>query len=205
VKKISAKIVSRAFLYIRNLDKLLQEKKEFVSSAELASMTGVTDVQIRKDISHFAKAGKPRVGYRISELKRILEHFVHQNVVHAVLFGVGNLGSAILKYPGFHQEKVQIVAAFDRDRRKIGQVLNGVRVYAVENAAQLISKSHAEIGIIAVPKEFSQQAADTLVAAGLRGIINFSPTTVNVPPKVTVRNIDLAIEFLSLFCDIRRP
>lgn len=204
MKKISQKTITRALLYTRTLEQLLQNREELVSSRKLADLTGLTDVQVRKDISFFGRVGKPRIGYRTAELKETLEEFVSQNVLHVALFGAGNLGSAILRYPGFYQEKVKLVAAFDTDKKKIGQTIHGVRIYPPEQAPRVVRKTHADIGIIAVPKEVSQTVADLMVRSGLRGIVNFSPTTVSVPPSVVVKNIDLAIEFLSLFCGIGR-
>jgi len=202
MKKFPQKTITRAFVYIRTLEKLIKENQEFISSQKLAKITGLTDVQIRKDISNFGKVGKPRIGYQTRELKKILENYVMQNIVHAVLFGVGNLGSAILKYPGFHQEKVKIVAAFDNDKKKIGKSINGICIYAIEEAKRIIRKCHAEIGIIAVPSEHSQQIANMIVASGLKGIVNFSPTSIDVPSHVQVKDIDLTIEFLSLFSSL---
>ncbi|MCP4650797.1 MAG: redox-sensing transcriptional repressor Rex [PVC group bacterium] len=203
MKKFSQKTISRSFLYIRTLEQLIRAGETLVSSKKLADITGLTDVQIRKDISNFGKVGRPRIGYKITELKKILEDFVLQHIVHVSLFGVGNLGSAILKYPGFHQEKVEIVAAFEKDKRKIGKKINGVSIYSVEDAPRVVSKMHTEIGIIAVPEEYAQQVADIIVACGLHGIINFSPVSINVPKDVSVKNIDLAIEFLSLYCEMQ--
>ncbi len=176
-----------------------------VSSKQLAEITGLSDVKIRKDISNFKKIGKPRVGYRTVDLKRTLQNYLLQNnTVHLALFGVGNLGSAILKYPGFHQSKVRLVAAFDVSKRKIGNVIQGVRIYPVERAPEIIKRSHADIGIIAVPKEQAQEVADYMVLSGLHRIINFAPCPVSVPAKVQVRNFDFTIEFLSLFCDAQK-
>lgn len=203
MKKFPQRTISRALIYIRTLAKLLESEKEVVSSQELSLITGLSDVQIRKDISNFGKVGKPRIGYRTAELKQVLENYILQNIVHAVLFGVGNLGSALLKYPGFHQDKVKLVAAFDTDKKKIGRNINDIKVYSLEDAEKVISKLHVEIGIIAVPVEYSQKVADIIVKSGLKGIVNFTPTTVTVPKTVIVKNIDLTIEFLSLFCDIQ--
>ncbi|MDD4956345.1 MAG: redox-sensing transcriptional repressor Rex [Candidatus Omnitrophica bacterium] len=202
MKKVPKNTINRSFLYIRTLEKLIAAGRDQVSSGQIAELTGLTDVQIRKDISNFGKVGKPRVGYSTKELKKILEEFISYNVAHVVLFGVGNLGSAILKYPGFHQDKIKLVAAFDRDSRKVGREINGVKIYSVDKAMEVIPRNHADIGIIAVPEEHSQAIADIMVSSGLKGIVNFSPTTVSVPGKVKIRNIDLAIEFLSLFCQL---
>lgn len=201
-KKFPQKTIPRALLYIRTLENLIKEGQKYVSSRELAEITGLTDVQIRKDISNFKPAGKPRVGYETARLKKILEEFVLQNTVHVSLFGVGNLGTAILKYPEFHTEKITLVNAFDLDPKKIGKTIERVKIYSVNDAPRVVPKSHAEIGIIAAPVDRAQDIANTIVACGLKGIINFAPTSVFVPKEVKIKNIDLSIEFLSLFCDI---
>jgi len=186
------------------LDDLNKEGRIHISSKQMAQILGSTDVKIRKDISNFAPVGKPRVGYKIAELKGLLEEFVQKSTVHAVLFGVGNLGTAILKYPEFQSNKIRLVSAFDIDPKKIGKTLCGIRVYAYGDAKKLIPKSHAEIGIIASPKEQGQDIADLMVRCGLKGIMNFAPTTISVPPHVLLKNVDLSIELMSLFCDVQQ-
>ncbi len=204
MKKISDKTITRALLYIRTLDKLTREGRESVSSGDLAGITGLTDVQIRKDISNFGKVGTPRIGYDVIELKRILENLVlRKKTVQVVLFGTGNLGTAILKYPAFGKQRIAIVAAFEKDKRKIGKRVNGVRVYPVSQAREIIKKKDVSIGIIAVPPEHGQEVADLIVRSGLKGIVNFAPVSLNVPKNMQVRDIDLAIEFMSLFCQTR--
>jgi len=205
MKNIPRKTVERALLYIRTLKRLIKAKRSHVSSKELAQITGLTDVQIRKDISSFGKVGTPRIGYKTVGLKNILEDFILQrNTVHVVLFGVGNLGSAILRYPEFQKDRIKIVAAFDKDEAKIGKKINGIPVFAIADAPGIIKKRRAVIGVIAVPREAAQDIADTLATSGLKGIINFAPTSINVPAGIPVRDIDFTIEFLSLYCGILR-
>ncbi|MDP8262969.1 MAG: redox-sensing transcriptional repressor Rex [Candidatus Ancaeobacter aquaticus] len=203
MKTISKKTIERVLLYLRTLEGLIKEKRYLVSSKQLAQIIGLTDAQIRKDISSFGKVvGTPGIGYKTKELKKTLEKFVlQQNVVHIVLFGVGNLGTAIMKYPGFQGKKIKIVAAFDKTKSKIGKKMHGVSIYPVIRAPEIIAKTHADIGVIAVPKEYSQEVADVMVLSGLRGIVNFSPISISVPQNVKVKDIDLSIEFLSLFCN----
>jgi redox-sensing transcriptional repressor len=202
--KISQKTVGRALRYIRALENLMKQKRRLVSSKELAAFTGVTDVQIRKDISNFGKVGRPRIGYRTAELRNVLQEFVLQDeTLRIALFGVGNLGMAILKYPGFLKDRIKVVAAFDVDESKIGNKMGHLTVFPFERAPQVIRKTKANIGIIAVPRECSQDVADLMVLAGLRGIVNFSPASVSVPANVAVKDIDLTIEFLTLFCEIQ--
>lgn len=202
MKKLPRKIITRVLLYIRTLEGLLKEKRFLVSSRQLAEITGLSDVKIRKDISNFRKVGKPRIGYKTADLKKTLENYLLQNnVVHLALFGVGNLGEAFLRYPGFRREKVKLVAAFDVAPRKVGKKIHGIRIYPVERAPEIIKRGHVDIGIIAVPKEHAQEVADYMVLSGLHRIVNFAPCSISVPAKVQVRNMDFTIEFLSLFCD----
>ncbi len=202
MKRFPQRTIIRAFIYLRALDALIEDGRVYVSSGELATITSLTDVQIRKDISAFGKVGKPRVGYDTRRLKQLLEEFVVQNVVHVVLFGVGNLGSAILRYPGFQEDKIKIVAAFDSDPEKGDKAINGISIYPLDKAKMIIQKKHVEIGVIAVPKQASQQIADLLVSCGVECVVNFSPTNISVPKGTFVKNIDLAVEFLALFCDM---
>ena len=202
MKKLPRKIITRVLLYIRTLEGLIKEKRFLVSSRQLAEITGLSDVKIRKDISNFKRVGKPRIGYNTADLKRTLEDYLLQShVVRLVLFGVGNLGSAILRYPGYHRDKVKLVAAFDVSDKKVGKKIDGIRIYPVERAPEIIKRCHADIGIIAVPKEHCQEVADYMVLSGLTRIVNFAPSSISVPAKVQVRNMDFTIEFLSLFCD----
>jgi len=204
MKKLSPKTISRALIYIRTLEGLIKDRRYLISSGELARMTGLSDVKIRKDISSFGKVGTPRIGYKTVELKKILEDFVLQDeTVHIVLFGVGNLGRAILRYPRFYGDKIRLVAAFDNNRKKIGEKVNGVTIFSVDRAPEVIKKTHADIGIIAVTKDHSQEVADLMVLSGLKGIVNFSPTSISVPKSVLVKDMDFSIEFLALFCDAR--
>lgn len=201
--KISRKTIARALRYIRALESLIKQKRHLVSSRQLAGMIGLTDVQIRKDISNFGRVGIPRIGYDTRELKSVLEEFILQRRTVAIaLFGAGNLGTAILRYPGFRRGKIRLVAAFDASEAKVGKKIGGVRVYPLQRAPEIIRKRHVDIGVIAVPQDQSQSVADLMVLTGLRGIVNFSPASVSVPANVIVKDIDLTIEFLSLFCDI---
>lgn len=205
MKSIPHRTVDRALIYIRTLEGLIKEERRFISSKDLARITGISDVQIRKDISNFGRVGTPRVGYKTAELNKTLKNFVLQDdVIHVALFGVGYLGTAMLRYPAFYKDKIKIVAAFEKNKGKIGKEINGVMIYSVEHAPKIIKKTHADLGIIAVPAANSQKVADVMVLSGLRGIVNFAPASINVPEKVAVKNIDFTIELLSLFCNSRR-
>ncbi|MDD5613605.1 MAG: redox-sensing transcriptional repressor Rex [Candidatus Omnitrophica bacterium] len=202
MEKLPHNTIARVFLYIRALEDLARKKHSNISSRQLAELTDSSDVQVRKDISNFGKIGTPGIGYSTIELKDRLENFVLKDrVVRAVLFGVGNLGTAVLKYPAFYKDRLKIVAAFDSSEHKIGKVINNIEVFPVQRAAEVIESTAADIAIIAVPQEAAQSVADIVVASGLIGIVNFAPATIGVPEGIFVKNIDFTIEFLSLYCD----
>jgi len=204
MKHIPQRTIDRVLIYIRTLEHLIKEKRHLISSGELSRITGISDVQIRKDVSRFGRVGTPRIGYEIEELNRTFKDYLLQkDTVKVVLFGVGNLGTAILKYPGFLKNRINIVAAFEKNSAKINKNINGVKVYSVDKAPRIIKRIKADLGIIAVPENASQEVADIMVLSGLKGIVNFSPTSISFPKNVTVKDIDFSLEFLSLLCNIQ--
>jgi len=204
MKHIPQRTIDRVLIYIRTLEHLIKEKRHLISSGELSRITGISDVQIRKDVSRFGRVGTPRIGYEIEELNRTFKDYLLQkDTVKVVLFGVGNLGTAILKYPGFLKNRINIVAAFEKNSAKVNKNINGVKVYSVDKAPRIIKRIKADLGIIAVPENASQEVADIMVLSGLKGIVNFSPTSISFPKNVTVKDIDFSLEFLSLLCNIQ--
>jgi len=177
---------------------LSQEGMESVSSKDLAGMLGVNPWQIRKDFSYFGDFGTPGVGYKLSHLIRRINKILHLDIGHrAALVGVGNLGSALLAFPGFRTYGFEITAAFDIDKRKIGRRKAGVLVEDVARLADLDARG-IYLGIIAVPEGASQDMADRLVGAGVRAILNFSPRYITVPKRVKVITIDIAMDLARL-------
>ncbi len=168
------------------------------SSKELAELLGMNSWQIRKDFSYFGAFGKPGQGYVIESLEKEINKILRLDVSHKVaLIGVGNLGSAVLAYPGFKLYGFDIVAAFDSDKKQIGTKISGV---VVEDVAKLkdLKKRKINTAIIAVPRAPAQDIADILVEAGIKGILNFSPVHLQVPKKVKVFTIDIAMDLARL-------
>ena len=161
-------------------------------------MLGVNHWQIRKDFSYFGDFGTPGVGYELHKLKKQIKKILKLDKPHkTVLIGIGNLGSAVLAYPGFNEYSFNIVAAFDSDPKKVGKKISGI---TIENVSKLpsLSKRGITTAIIAVPEDAAQQTADGLVEAGVKGILNFSPRHIAVPKKVKVISIDIAMDLARL-------
>lgn len=196
--KIPDETIRRLPLYLRGLLSLLEEGQQSVSSRNLADFLGVNSWQIRKDFSYFGAFGTPGVGYNIEKLVKQVKKILKLDVVQkAALVGVGNLGLAVLAYPGFRIYDFNIAAAFDTDPKKIGRKINNIRIEDASNLRTL-KKRKISLAIIAVPRESAQQTADTLVKAGVRGILNFSPCHITVPKKVKVITIDIAMDLARL-------
>jgi len=171
---------------------LIKEGQLSISSEKLGEYVGVNSCQIRKDFSYFGDFGVRGVGYDIKklaiEIKGILKLNIHQK---AALVGAGNLGSAILSYPGFNLYGFDVAAVFDNSPQKIGKKINNIEVSDVSKIDKL-KKQNIKLGIIAVPRNAAQETADALVKAGITGILNFSPCYIMVPKKVKVITIDIA-------------
>jgi len=196
--KIPDETVRRLPVYLRGLMVSADQGHEHISSQLLADFVGVDAWQIRKDLSYFGDFGTPGVGYNIEKLARGIKKTLRLDVIRrAALVGVGDLGSALLAYPGFRLYGLDIVAAFDTDLNKIGTVVHGVEV---EDPAQIgaLRQRDISLAIVAVPRVAAQATVDRLVAAGVRGILNFAPSKVTAPKRVKIITLDIAMELARL-------
>ena len=192
-------VVLRLPLYVRALSQLEDSGEEVVSSQQLGSLLQMTPAQIRKDLSYFGRFGKQGRGYNVrflgEELKQILGL---DQKWPACLVGVGRLGQAIVNYPGFVPEGFNIVAAFDADPSQIGKSVGDVGVRPMEELGEAIESGEILIGIVAVPAPYAQGVIDQLVAAGVKGILNYAPVAPHVPMNVVLRNIDPLLSLQSM-------
>jgi redox-sensing transcriptional repressor len=192
-------VVARLSLYSRELQHLLQQGWETISSAQLGKRLGVTDAQVRKDLAYFGQFGYPGIGYRCEELVYRLREILGTTESWSVaLVGVGNLGHALLRYRGFEEQGFRVVAAFDTDPGKIGQVVGGVEVYGPDRLRTELEQAGIRIAILAVPAAQAQRVAQQLAEAGIVGILNFAPVTLVLPDEIAVAGVDLAIELEQL-------
>lgn len=192
-------VVSRLSLYLRELQRLVAAGHQTISSSQLGTLLGFSDAQVRKDLGFFGQFGYPGVGYRCDELIRAMRDILGTNHAWGVaMVGVGNLGNALLGYRGFGRQNFVIAAAFDADPSKVGQTIQGIRIQPLDELAATIRERGIRLGMIVVPAERAQEAADRLVAAGVEGIVNFAPVTLTLPPHVQNVGVDLAIELEQL-------
>jgi redox-sensing transcriptional repressor len=196
--RIPDETVRRLPLYLRGLMLSAGLGQEHISSQSLAEFVGVNAWQIRKDFSYFGDFGTRGVGYNIDKLARQIKRILRLDAIRqAALVGVGDLGSALLAYPGFRTYGLDIVAAFDVDPKKISRTVNGVEIEPMSEVGKLLDRGIG-LGIVAVPSAAAQSAVDKLVSAGVRGILNFASCRVDAPKRVKVITLDIAMELARL-------
>lgn len=193
-QRVPEETIKRLPRYLRALLFLQQQRAEYVPSHALAEYVRLNPPQIRKDLSYFGAFGLRGTGYNveglIKEIRQILKLDVKQRTV---LVGAGRLGSAIARFPGFHLYGFDITDIYDDSKKKAGKKIGKVEIKDAAYLARLKSKK-IKLAIIATPPDVAQQVADTLVKAGVTGILNLTSTYLIVPKKVRVSTVDLAME-----------
>lgn len=192
---LSRPTVSRLPGYLRALSALARAGTVRVSSAELARLTGVSPAVLRRDLAGLGQLGRRGVGYPVATLQQAISQvlgLVEDQPV--VLVGAGHLGSALAGYAGFEERGLRLCAVLDADPRLIGQRRGSVVVQSIDALEAAVTSSRARLAIMAVPTTAAQPTADRLVAAGVRGLLNFAPVDLKVPAGVSVRAVDLSTE-----------
>ena len=184
-------VVGRLPLYLRALTQMAANGKEITSSQELGERLGISSAQIRKDLSQFGEFGKQGTGYNIGyltdQLRRILKV---DRVWDVVLVGVGDLGRAIAHYGGFVDRGYRVVAVFDNDPAKIGTMIGPFTVADIARMPDQIRARGVAVAMLAVPQAAAQAVTETLVESGIRAILCYAPTSIQVPKDVHVQYID---------------
>lgn len=170
-----------------------------VSSGRIAQAVGVSDAQVRRDLAALGHLGQRGIGYDARDLAAAIRGALGINRTwRAVLIGVGNLARALLKYQGFRAQGFEIVGLFDADPGKVGQGVEGLAVEAASRLGERVGELGAELAVLTVPGEVAQPVADVLATAGVRGILNFAPVVLKLPPRVKLVTVDLTIQLEQL-------
>ncbi len=198
--RISKQTIKRLAIYYRYLEKLHKEGRRTVSSHEIGEELGLKASQVRKDLSYFGGFGKRGVGYEIRTLalkvSKILGLTRSWNVC---IVGAGNLGRALLRFPGLKEKGFRIVSVFDKDSAKIGKpVERDLVVIDVKRLSEIVKVEQIEIGVITTPAADAQEVAELLSKSGVKGIINFAPARVSVPETASLEEIDISVAFSSV-------
>ncbi len=200
VSPIPQATVTRLPLYLRVLREASAEHADTLSSEALAARAGVTAAQIRKDLSYLGSYGTRGIGYDVAYLTREIGRRLGVGEERRVaIVGAGNLGQALARYGGFSARGFRIVAVFDTDPAKVGTYVGSTVITHTSEMSATLSDAEADIALITTPAQAAQRAVDSVIEAGVSSILNFAPTTVVVPPRVAIRQVDLGIE-LQILC-----
>jgi redox-sensing transcriptional repressor len=194
-RSIPEATVGRLPRYLRALAGLAEEGTVTASSEELAAAAGVTSAKVRKDLSHLGSYGTRGVGYDVAYLIHQIRRELGLTQDWGIaIVGIGNLGHALANYKGFAARGFRVAALVDVDPTKIGERVGDLEIVHIDRLPELVRDERIAIGVIATPAEAVQAAGDRLVEAGIRSILNFAPAPLSVPPGVSVRSVDLAVE-----------
>jgi redox-sensing transcriptional repressor len=196
-ERLTVGVAARLSRYLQVLTQARKMGKERISSQEISEYTNINATQIRRDLSAFGKFGKRGVGYRtdalLDEIRQILRTQGQHNIA---LVGAGRLGSAIASSPIFAEHGINIAAVFDKDPDKLGTPIGDLMISSIDDAADICRERNIIVGVIAVPADSAQDAADALIAAGAKIIFNYSEALLDVPSDVNVHTSNPAVDLL---------
>ena len=197
-KDISRSVLKRLPVYLAYLKNMPEGCPTHISATALANALGMGEVQVRKDLAMVSDGGRPKIGYHRESLIDDIEQFLgYDNTTDAVLIGAGKLGQALMGYKGFDEYGLNILAAFDVNPKK-EVTEEGKSVYHISKLESYCRKHKVLMGIITVPGEHAQAAADQLIASGIKAIWSFAPAHLEVPPHILVQYENMATSFAVL-------
>ncbi|MCX7956869.1 MAG: redox-sensing transcriptional repressor Rex [Endomicrobia bacterium] len=201
---LSSRTITRLSMYYQFL--LNPFNADYISSKEIADNLGFTPEIVRKDLALFGQLGVPKKGYKISNLLNKISNIlgIDKNW-NVVIIGCGNLGSALIRYPGFKKHKFNIIAGFDINKKLIGEKIGDVKIYNIKDLDSFSKKYKIDMAVVTVPQEEAKKIIEYITNCGIKGILNFTPTVVNLQSRqdIKILKIDLTIEFLKLACILK--
>jgi len=187
--------IERITKYLRCLKRIKNKKIKLVSSQTLAEHTKVTAEQVRKDLAYFGKFGRTGAGYDIEKLAKKLEKILNPKPSWNVcIIGAGALGHALTNYPDFKKAGFNVITLFDSNPQKIGDKIGTAKIYDVKKFSTITEKKEIEIAIIATPENAKEEIEQILAKSKIKGIINFTPVTLNIKSrrKIPIIDVDLS-------------
>lgn len=177
-----------------------QQGEKYLSSTQIAHNIAVDASMVAKDLSYVNISGRTRVGYHINDLISVLDDFLGFTGAHrAFLFGVGNLGGALLHDRGLEQFGLTIVAGFDAKYELAGTSINRIPIHHISRFEDLQQKMRVNIGILTVPVDKAQDVSNTMIAGGIKAIWNFTPFRIRVPENIVVQNTSIYAHLAVMF------
>ncbi len=198
--KVPEPALRRLPWYLAYAQLVLKEGETFISSTQIAKNIAVDASMVAKDLSYVNISGKTRVGYDVQELINVLESFLGFTQSHkAFLFGVGNLGGALMHDNGLEQFGLEIVASFDVKYELSGTSINHIPIHHLDRFPELQKQTGINIGILTVPIDKAQAVSEIMIRGGIQAIWNFTPFRIRVPEKIIVQNTSIYAHLAVMF------
>jgi redox-sensing transcriptional repressor len=200
--KLPGKTVERLSEYRRTLLECLKEKRNFIFSHDLAARLHITAVQVRRDLMLIGYSSVLRKGYDVRELIHTIGEIIDsEESMNVAVIGIGNFGRAVAGYFKGKRSKLNLVASFDSDPQKVNKVISGVKCYPVSDIEKMIRDLDIKIAIVTVPPDVAREIAEELVLYGIKGILNFTTISLNVPSGIYLEEYDMitSIEKVAYF------
>jgi redox-sensing transcriptional repressor len=194
MKKIAENSIKRLIVYKKELNRLKADGKKFIYSHTLAILSGSQPHLVRRDLMSVGYSGSPAHGYSVNDLESSISDFLcTASQMRVILIGTGNLGRAIFDYCNQKNPKISITAAFDIDPNKINREYHGVYCFHIDTVRNYVIENDIKVAIITVPATEAQSIASTIVGAGIRGILNFTPVRLHLPDTIYIENADMML------------
>lgn len=198
--------VKRLPIYFRHLQRLKEQDICRTNSKELAEALAIDSATIRRDFSYFGELGKRGYGYNVEELSKYFSKILKEDEqTNVALIGVGNLGTALLRYKFHRKNSLRISAAFDlKDNPYVGKIMEGVPVYDIEELKEHIQAQRIEVAILTVPTKAAEPVMNQLIEAGIQGILNFTTVRLTAPDGIIIQSVDLTNELQTLIYFLKK-
>ena len=204
-KKVPAVVVKRLPRYYRYLGELLEQNITRISSGALSKKMNVTASQIRQDFNYFGGFGQQGYGYNVEYLYNTIGDILGLNDGDkTIIIGAGNLGRALANHNYFEKRGFKLIGIFDIDEQIIGTEINGIKVMPDSELKEFLANNRVDIAILTLPKGEVQQIAEQLAECGVRGLLNFSYTELDLPNNVAVESVHLSDYIMTLSYKIKQ-
>lgn len=189
-RKLSEPTIARLPVYQRIAESWALGGLTRIDSQQIGELAGVTATTVRRDLAGLGSFGTRGAGYEVTVLKeRIAEALGHDREYDVVVIGIGNLGRALVNSSNFLIRGARLSALYDADPNVVGTSIAGHVVRSIDE--RIVP---ATVGVICVPPEAAQEAANRLVETGIHALLNFAPQVLMVPIGTAVHYVDFSIE-----------
>ncbi len=190
--QLPPRTVQRLSKYRRLLMKFQDLNEPHIFSHDLARLLQLNPVQVRRDLMLIGVSGNHRKGYNVNELIELIGKTIdNEKGKNVALIGVGNLGKVVVKYLKKSDTKLNVVAAFDIDSRKINKCISGINCHNFSEIREMIKKYNISIAVITVPPDFVENIVQILIDSGIKGILNFTSVHIDTPPDIYLIEYDM--------------